>query len=92
MYTIGEIVYSGEPKAILKVNKIVAKDDYLLYVEFNDGSKNDVDFKKFLKLPVFEPLNDYATFSSVYLDCGVPTWKVNGGVIDIAPEALSANP
>ena len=60
---------------------------YRLYLTFNDGSANTVDFAPWLEGPVFEPLKDQAFFRRFFVEGGTVVWP-NGA--DIAPETLYA--
>ena len=66
------------------------RGDYLIEVEFDDGRRGIVDFKKYLKRRgVFERFRDLAFFRNFAIDkeLGVLTWN---NEIDIAPETLYA--
>ena len=66
------------------------RGDYLIEVEFDDGRRGTVDFKKYLKRRgVFERFRDIAFFRNFAIDkeLGVLTWN---NEIDIAPETLYA--
>ena len=54
---------------------------------FEDTTTKTVDFRPWLKGPVFEPLKDVKYFQRFFLDGGTIAWP-NGA--DIAPEALYA--
>lgn len=73
--------------SILYLTKASHVRDYLLEVEFSDGSIREVDLENELHGPVFEPLRDVAVFGEVYLDpeTRTVTWP-NGA--DLAPEFL----
>jgi hypothetical protein len=58
---------------------------YRIHVVFNDGSENTVDFGRWLKGPVFEPLKDVQYFQRFFLDGGTVAWP-NGA--DVAPETI----
>ena len=60
-------------------------DGHRIRVEFNDGSESVIDFRPWLRGPVFEPLKDEAYFRRFFLDGGTVAWP-NGA--DIAPETL----
>jgi hypothetical protein len=61
--------------------------DYTIYLEFNDGSRGEVDFANELTGPIFEPLRDVAVFRtfSLHPECRTLAWP-NGA--DFAPEYL----
>ena len=54
---------------------------------FNTGVRKTVDFTRWLKGPVFEPLRKPAEFRKFFLSGGTVCWP-NGA--DIAPETLHA--
>ena len=60
---------------------------YRIYLVFNDRSKGTIDFHRWLKGPVFEPLKDLDFFRRFFVDGGTVAWP-NGA--DIAPETLHA--
>ncbi len=59
--------------------------DYVIEVAFDNGLIKLIDFSPWLEGPVFEPLQDKATFQSFFLDGWTIAWP-NGA--DIAPETL----
>jgi hypothetical protein len=58
---------------------------YRIHVTFNDDSEKTIDFREWLKGPVFEPLKAPNHFRNFFLDGGTVAWP-NG--VDIAPETL----
>ncbi len=58
---------------------------YRIHLIFNDHSEGTVDFRRWLKGPVFEPLKDLDYFRRFFIDGGTVAWP-NGA--DIAPETL----
>jgi hypothetical protein len=58
---------------------------YTIHLTFNDGPARVVDFGRWIKGPVFEPLRDTAYFARFFLEGGTVAWP-NGA--DIAPETL----
>ena len=58
---------------------------YILHVTFNDGTSKPIDFSRWFKGPVFEPLRDPAYFRQFIVDGWTVSWP-NGA--DIAPETL----
>jgi hypothetical protein len=58
---------------------------FRIYVGFNDGTENTIDFSEWLSGPVFEPLKDPSYFERFFIDGGTVAWP-NGA--DIAPETL----
>ena len=61
------------------------RGDYRIFLAFNDGVENTVDFSQWLHGSVFEPLEDQEYFKRFFLDGGTVAWP-NGA--DIAPETL----
>lgn len=64
------------------------KEDYTVYVEFNDGLKGIIDFKEVLAhepLEFFKALLDPNVFRTVHVDIDTLCWD-NG--LDFAPEYL----
>ena len=68
-------------------NVIEAKHEgrFRLRLVFNDKTAKTVDFRPWLKGPVFAPLKNEKYFQRFFLDGGTVAWP-NGA--DIAPEAL----
>lgn len=62
---------------------------YCIHVTFNDASEKTIDFRQWLKGPVFEPLKDLKYFRSFFVDGCTVAWP-NGA--DIAPETLYEYP
>lgn len=58
---------------------------FRLRLVFDDRTAKTVDFRRWLKGPVFEPLKDVKYFQRFFIDGGTVAWP-NGA--DIAPEAL----
>ncbi|MFZ5877559.1 MAG: DUF2442 domain-containing protein [Nitrospirota bacterium] len=76
-------------KTIPCVIKAQYKGDYRIHVTFDDGSEKTIDFRRWLKGPIFEPLKDVKYFQRFFLDGWTIAWP-NGA--DIAPETLYAYP
>lgn len=71
---------------MIKITIVQPKDDYKLFVEFEDGVSGEIDMTDMMRGPVFGPLKDPSFFELVHIDSlGVPTW-FNGA--DIAPDAI----
>lgn len=71
-----------------RLKKVVALDDFILEVTFNDKTHGFVEMKKMIfseNAGVFAALRDLQLFEKVYLDMGVVTWP---GEIDLAPDAM----
>ena len=54
---------------------------------FNDGAEAVINFRPWLKGPIFEPLKDLDFFRRFFVDGGTVAWP-NGA--DVAPETLHA--
>ena len=68
------------------VTKINYKNDYVFYVEFEDGLSGEIDFYEYInKGPVFKPFENLDFFKNASIDGGTILWP-NGA--DIAPETL----
>ena len=65
------------------------RGDFKIHLTFNDSSSKTVDFRSWLKGPVFAPLKEPRYFRRFFLDGGTVVWP-NGA--DIAPEALYEAP
>ena len=68
-------------------NVVQAKHDgrFRIRLVFDDNTAKTVDFRRWLKGPVFAPLKDVKYFQRFFLDGGTIAWP-NGA--DIAPETL----
>ncbi len=72
------------PKAI----NVIAKEDYTLLVEFDNGEKKIFDVKPYLSYKAFEKLKDVKKFNSVKITGLSIGWN-NGA--DICPDELYNN-
>jgi hypothetical protein len=72
---------------IARVTEARYRENYTIWIKFNDGSEGEVDLKEELWGPIFEPLNDINQFRnfSVHPDLHTITWD-NGA--DFSPEFL----
>ncbi len=59
--------------------------DYKIKITFDNGISKIVDFSKWLKGEMFEPLKDQTYFKKFFVDGWTVSWQ-NGA--DIAPETL----
>ena len=76
------------PSRLLHLTTVVRAEyrgGHRIFLVFNDGVENTVDFSDWLAGPVFEPLKEPGYFERFFLDGGTVTWP-NGA--DIAPETL----
>ncbi|MBL8036507.1 MAG: DUF2442 domain-containing protein [Nitrospira sp.] len=67
------------------VTKAEYRGGYRIRVTFDDNSENTIDFRRYLKGPVFDPLKDVKYFRQFFLDGWTVVWP-NGA--DISPEEL----
>ena len=72
---------------ILHIRDVEVIKDFILKLEFNDGTVKIVDVKPLLTGPVFKPLNDPTFFAKVTIDPIAQTVVWPNGA-DFAPEAL----
>jgi hypothetical protein len=72
---------------MLNVLEVKVRGEYRLWLRFNDGSAGEIDLREHLIGPVFEPLQDPATFATVQLDPEIRTIAWPNGA-DFAPEFL----
>lgn len=86
MYIIDGIAYAGEISKPIRARSVRPLDHYKLLVTFNNDEKRIFNFKPYLNMPCYKPLNDINVFDRVYVDYGTAVW--NDGAIDIAPETL----
>ena len=70
-----------------RVTKATYRGAYRIHVVFSDRAEGTIDFRPWLKGPVFEPLRDLDYFRRFFVDGGTVGWP-NGA--DIAPETLHA--
>lgn len=69
-----------------EVVKLEYRQDYRYYIEFDDGTRGEVDLSEYLdRGPVFFALKNIAFFKSARIDGGTITWP-NGA--DLALETL----
>ena len=68
-----------------EVKSVIAIEDYKLILTFEDGTKRQLEMKKFLEIPPFDKLKDYKIFKQVTPSFDTVEWPIN---IDIDPEIL----
>lgn len=61
--------------------------DYIIWLEFSDGTSGTIDLLPYLIGPIFEPLKDKNNFNKVILDPELQTIAWPNGA-DFAPEFL----
>lgn len=72
-------------KPLPLVTKAEYRGGHRIHVTFTDGRAATLDFRRWLKGPIFEPLEDTGYFSRFSIEGGTIVWP-NGA--DIAPETL----
>ncbi len=70
---------------LLDVVHVVAKPDYTLYLEFENGEKRLFDMAPLMDKKPFVQLKESPRFLQAFVDYGTVVWPGN---IDIAPETL----
>jgi hypothetical protein len=63
--------------------------DYVLSIEFDDGTRKVIDISRWFRGPVFKPLRNKSYFKRFFIDAATIAWP-NGA--DISPEALYEAP
>src|SRR3954468_13078934 len=63
--------------------------DYVLSIDFDDGTQKNVDISQWFRGPVFEPLHNKGYFKKFFIDGATVVWP-NGA--DISPETLYEAP
>jgi hypothetical protein len=51
-----------------EITRVRPRDNYLLEIEFEDGSTHVIDVKPLLQSPAFQPIRDKELFSLVKVD------------------------
>ncbi|MBF0298668.1 MAG: DUF2442 domain-containing protein [Oligoflexia bacterium] len=59
--------------------------NYVIRVEFTNGVRKEIDFKKYLGTGIFEKLNNIKNFKKFFVDGWTVAWE-NGA--DVTPETL----
>lgn len=70
-----------------KIVEADAREDYRLWVRYEDGVEGEVDLSALVGKGVFEPWEDPAEFQKVYIDPDTHTVAWPGG-IDLCPDSL----
>jgi hypothetical protein len=86
MYIKDDIVYADNLEDNIKLIDFKIVADLYLLLTFSTGEKRVLDFKPFLKYPIYSSLSDPKEFEQAYIENGVLVW--NNGDIDISPEIL----
>ena len=68
-----------------RVNKVTPAENYLLYLEFNNGEKRVFDVKPYLQYDVFEDLKAPGIFYSAKVNDGTVHWQND---TDLCPDTL----
>ncbi len=74
-------------KQLIRVVSADYAGDYKLRVRFTDGAEKVIDFSRWLRGEVFQPLANKREFKRFFIAGGTVCWP-NGA--DIAPETLHA--
>ena len=74
----------------LHVKKAKYLHDYVIWLQFNDGTEGEIDLEKELVGEVFEPLKDQRLFQRFWVDPELETVAWGNGA-DLAPEFLHEN-
>ena len=64
---------------------VIPKDDFLLFLEFDNGEKKEFDCKNIFDKKPFQVLKDKSFFKKAKVEFGTVVWSDE---IDIAPETL----
>jgi len=64
--------------------------DYVIWLQFNDGTEGEIDLKNELEGEIFRPLKDFSQFQAFRVDPELNTIVWPNGA-DLAPEFLYEN-
>jgi len=70
-----------------RVKTVKPMDDYMLFLEFDNGEQRIFDVKPSFKYDVYKPILDIDVFNTVKVDYGTVVWL---GDIDYCPDSLYA--
>ena len=71
---------------LVRVRAAEPLEDYRVRVEFEDGTRKELDLEPYLRGPIFDPIrNDRGVFRSLKVQDGTVTW---GNGADIDPDVL----
>lgn len=73
---------------LIDVTKVIVKDDFILFLEFENGEKGEFDCKTLFNKKPFQVLKDEHFFKQAKNAFGTVVWSDE---IDIAPETLYIN-
>jgi len=68
-----------------EVIKVVAKPDFTLEAEFENGEARHFDMRPYLKYPAYSALKDANLFMRAHVELGVVVWNDE---IDLSPDTL----
>ena len=69
------------------VKEVVPRDDYTLFVVFENGERGILDLKPMLDFGVFQRIKDYETFRRVRVSFDTIEWDCG---VDLDPEFVYA--
>ncbi|MCI0393720.1 MAG: DUF2442 domain-containing protein [Chloroflexi bacterium] len=70
----------------VQVRRAIPLEEFQILLEFEDGTKKEVDLEPFLRGPIFEPIRqNIAMFRDIRIEGGTIAWA-NGA--DIDPDVL----
>lgn len=78
-----EIFYSKSK--IHKPTRVIPLEDYILYIEYEDGKVVHFDVKELFKHPLFKPLEDKLLFQKVKINGSSICWDDD---IDICADSI----
>jgi len=70
---------------LIDVTKVIPKDDFILFLEFENGEKGEFDCKTLFDKKPFQMLKDKYFFNQAKNAFGTVVWSDE---IDISPETL----
>lgn len=70
----------------IRVKSVEAREDFIVDVQFTDGSQREINLEPYLHGPIFEPLRqNISLFRQMHIEGGTIAWE-NGA--DIDPDVL----
>jgi hypothetical protein len=74
------------PGKRVRIQKATPQREFYMFLEFEDGTMQEVDLEPFLHGPIFEPTRqDRAVFQDVHIEGGTIAWPNDA---DIDPDVL----